>query len=322
MIVVWRITERCNLACGFCAYDRRLPFARRDVAADQVERFAPILADYQKTSGDKVLLSWIGGEPLLWKPFFGLSKWLNNTLGIAVSTTTNGTTLHLQQTRDGILEQLTELTVSVDGLAPFHDDVRNWQGGWERLRASIIALARQRDATQSRLKLRANVVLMHDNLGQFEALCDELASWGIDEITFNQLGGRDRPEFFSAHRLTRTDAEALGRLVPALQKRLVSRGIRLCASPSYLERIESSAADRPLPVSDCSPGQRFLFIDEKGLLSPCNFTAAEFGVPLQEIRNVSDLLALPQIFSSRQKHCRPAVCQDCPSTQVFAKFAS
>ena len=30
LVVVWRVTTRCNLACGFCAYDRALPFARRE----------------------------------------------------------------------------------------------------------------------------------------------------------------------------------------------------------------------------------------------------------------------------------------------------
>jgi MoaA/NifB/PqqE/SkfB family radical SAM enzyme len=321
VIVVWRITERCNLACGFCAYDRRLPFQRHDVAADQVERFAPILSAYQKTTGDKVLLSWIGGEPLLWKPFFALSKWVNETLGIAVSTTTNGTTLHLPQVRSAILDHLTELTVSVDGLADFHNGVRTWQGGWERLKASVVALAEQRDSVKPRLKLRANVVLMHENLMQFEALCDELAGWGINEITFNQLGGRDRPEFFADHRLTESDTKMLRHLVPMLQKRFASQGVQLCTSPSYLERIEASAANRPLPVSDCGPGQRFLFIDENGLASPCNFTSAEFGVPIEEIDDVRDLLTLPQTFSSLQKRTHHAACQDCPSTQVFAKFA-
>ncbi len=37
MIVLWRITERCDLACGFCAYDRRLPGPRHKVDRSVVE---------------------------------------------------------------------------------------------------------------------------------------------------------------------------------------------------------------------------------------------------------------------------------------------
>lgn len=320
MIVVWRVTEACNLACGFCAYDRRLPFRRHEVSEAMVRRFSPVLAAYQDRTHDRVLLSWIGGEPLLWKPFFDLTRWLDEDLGIVVSTTTNGTTLHLPQVRAATLEHLAELTFSVDGMAEFHDGVRNWRGGWKRLKASVVELAAQRNLTESGLRLRANIVLMHENLSQFETLCDELGKWGIDEITFNQLGGRDRPEFFARHRLTRDDANKLGRLLPSLRQRLALQGVRLCASPSYMKRIEASTADRPLPVSDCAAGQRFLFIDEKGLISPCNFTTADFGIPLQEIADADDLLALPARFSSMQKLAAHAACQDCPSTQVFAKF--
>ncbi|WP_442782340.1 radical SAM protein [Collimonas fungivorans] len=322
MIIVWRITERCNLACAFCAYDRRLDFPRRDVDAAVVERLAPLLAEYQATTGDPVLVSWIGGEPLLWKPFFHLSRLLKNAHGIKTSTTTNGSTLHSLRVRADILETLAELTVSIDGLAEFHDAVRGWRGGWERLESSIAALVRERAAIRSSLKLRANVVLMHDNLTQFSALCNILAGWGFDEITFNQLGGRDRPEYFAARRLTPDDAAAMTRFIPQLQEELSLRGVRLCASEPYLQRILASAGDMPLAVADCSPGQRFLFIDELSRAGPCNFTLDEFGVPLSAISHVRDLQRLPQVFSRAQRQARHAACQDCPSTQVSAKFTS
>jgi MoaA/NifB/PqqE/SkfB family radical SAM enzyme len=322
MIVVWRVTERCNLGCGFCAYDRRLPFARHDIDAGVVEAFAPLLHDYQQMTGDPVLVSWIGGETLLWQPLFRLSRWLREAFGIAASTTTNGTTLHLREVRTGILESLAELTVSVDGLAAFHDQVRNWPGGWQRLEAGVTALSRERDSCGSSLKLRANVVLMHDNLDQFGPLCDVLADWGVDEITFNQLGGRDRPEFFPAHRLTVDDARMLAETIPALQARMALLGVRLCATAPYLARIEASATNQALAVSDCKPGERFLFIDERARVAPCNFTTEQFGIPLANIGNVDDLLALPALFSDAQRQTHHPICQDCPSTRVFAKFAS
>ena len=68
MIVLWRVTERCNLACGFCAYDRRVRRGRESAAAETVLRFARVLGDWQRSSGERVLLSWLGGEPLHWPP--------------------------------------------------------------------------------------------------------------------------------------------------------------------------------------------------------------------------------------------------------------
>ena len=65
MIVAWRINEQCNLACPFCAYDKTLDRSRRSADVAEVERFAGLLVEYGQFVGDSVLISWIGGEPLL-----------------------------------------------------------------------------------------------------------------------------------------------------------------------------------------------------------------------------------------------------------------
>jgi MoaA/NifB/PqqE/SkfB family radical SAM enzyme len=322
MIVLWRVTERCNLACPFCAYDRRLPIARRDAGEETVRAFAAVLGDYRRLANEPVLVSWIGGEPLPWRPLFALSALLKGRHGIRVSATTNGTTLHRPGVRRQVLATMSELTVSVDGFADMHDALRGWHGGWRRLKASVSALAAERNEAGSPCRLRVNVVLMHDNLADFPRLCEELAGWGVDEITFNQLGGRDRPEFFPAHRLTPQDAQALAALVPSLQEGLAARGVRLCASAAYLERIEASAEARPLAVPDCDPGERFLFIDERYRAAPCHFTSDELGVPLAQLQSAQDIIGLAPRFARARALGTPRACGDCPSTQVFAKFAS
>ena len=322
MIVLWRITGRCNLACPFCSYDRSLPFARRDAMEETVRRFGSVLGTWRERSGERAHLSWLGGEPLLWSPLLALSCELRDRHGIEISATTNGTLLHRPDIQAGILDSFSELTVSVDGPEAFHDSLRRWPGGWRRLRASVSKLAGARTATGRPLKLRANIVLMHDNLPMLEELCEQLPDWGFDEITFNQLGGRDRPEYFPAHRLSPDDVAQLARLLPALRQRLMERGVRLCGSGRYLERILASAEDRTIDGGDCGPGRTFLFIDEDGRVAPCHFTADELGLPVEQIRSVEDIDDLHRHFSERRAQQRPAVCNDCPSTQVFAKFGS
>ena len=39
MIIVWRVTQRCNLSCPFCGFDRRLDRVRRDADVEAVARF-------------------------------------------------------------------------------------------------------------------------------------------------------------------------------------------------------------------------------------------------------------------------------------------
>lgn len=177
MIVVWRVTEACNLACPFCAYDRRLDRPRRHADPDSIRRFGGVLADYQRLTGDRVLVSWLGGEPLLWPPLTALSEHFAATLGLRVSTTTNGTTLADPAVRAHLLACHSELTISVDALGNDHDALRGWSGGFAQLRRSVGALARERDAT-SGLRLRANVVLTRDTIAAFGELCHDLAEWG------------------------------------------------------------------------------------------------------------------------------------------------
>src|SRR5215216_5983716 len=107
MIIVWRITEQCNLSCPFCAYDRSLGGVRREARVSDVESIAPVLAAYRKQTGKRVLVSWLGGEPLLWPPLFSLSRLLRGH-DIEISTTTNGTGLHLPRVREQVLESFSE----------------------------------------------------------------------------------------------------------------------------------------------------------------------------------------------------------------------
>jgi radical SAM protein with 4Fe4S-binding SPASM domain len=319
MIVVWRVVDSCNLSCAFCAFDKRLEFPRSSADPKDILVFAQALAMHQARTGDRVLLSWLGGEPLLWRPLEKLTRAVG-ALGLDVSATTNGTVLGSGRLRRHICENYRELTVSIDGFSGFHDPMRGWDGGFEKLRAWVPLLASQARALGVSLKLRVNVVLMHQNVAEFPRMCAELATWGVNEITFNQLGGRDRPEFYPAHRLTLADVDRLEAELPNIRERLSDHGVVLVGGPGYLSRIRASALDQTNPIEDCGPGQSFLFIDEKGLMAPCSFTTADYGVDVRTIRTDADIAKLPARFRDMRRINRSAQCDDCLSTQVCDKF--
>jgi radical SAM protein with 4Fe4S-binding SPASM domain len=319
MIVVWRVLDSCNLACPFCAFDKRLAFPRSAAEPAEILAFAQALAAYQAQSGDPVLMSWLGGEPLRWKPLEALTHAVR-ALGLNVSATTNGTTLGSAAVRAHLCATYQELTVSIDGFPAFHDAMRDWKGGFAKLRTFVPLLAREARAAGAPLKLRINVVLMHQNVTDFPALCAELATWGIDEITFNQLGGRDRPGFYPAHRLTPADVAALARTLPAVRARLSERGVTLVGGASYLARIRASALNQRNPVADCGPGERFLFIDEGGRMAPCSFTTLDYGIDVRSVRTGKDVARLHEQFRAMRRTARSIQCDDCLSTQVCDKF--
>ena len=281
-----------------------------------------MLAEYQRTSGNDVLVSWIGGEPLLWPPLTELTVLFTEQLGLRVSTTTNGTTLSLPAVREHLLAHYAELTISVDGIGEVHDTLRGWPGGYQALRESVTWLAEAKRSRGRGPLLRANVVLMRQTITGFEELCRELAGWGIEEVTFNQLGGHDRPEFFPAHRLLPEQAAGLANGMIGLRSRLAGMKIRLNGGAGYLQRILASSNDEPIPVVDCRPGERFLFINETGVAAPCNFTGNGYGIPVAELRTAGALRELPDRFAAARRERRLPPCEDCHCTQVFDKFAA
>jgi AdoMet-dependent heme synthase len=319
MIVLWRITERCNLGCPFCGYSRELKRTRRETPASEIRRFAMMLGEWRALSSRRILLSWLGGEPFLRHDLAALTEFSVRECGLEVSTTTNGTALGSGALRQHILDCYAELTVSVDGIGPVHDRLRAWPDGFVSLRGNVrrLALARIRDR---RPLLRVNSVLMRGTIRGFPGLCRELAGWGIDEITFNQLGGIDRPGFYPSNRLTPADVAWLSGILPALRAELAEGGVALRGGENYLRRLAATVAGESLPVEDCGPGEQFLFIDEQDRVSPCALTSGEFGFPLSELRTAADLEALPHRFREVRRRRCAAACRDCHSTRVSAKF--
>lgn len=311
LVVVWRVTERCNLGCGFCKYDRHLAVPRRTANKHQILRVALALAQGPRP----VHVSWLGGEPLLWSELPALTRALRK-LGLSMGVTTNGTPLESAALTEHVLTDYDELTVSVDGLAATHDALRGWPGGFDRIGRSLGWFGAEKARRGAGPLLRVNTVLMRDNIAEFPALCRTLASFGVEEITFNQLGGRDRPEFFREHRLLPGHAELLARELPRWRAELAALGVRLRGSSAYAERIVATATGERIPVADCRPGERVLFLDEDGVASPCSFAVAEYGLP------VRDVAGLGERFRDLRGARRLAVCDDCHSTEVCGKFAA
>ena len=158
---------------------------------------------------------------------------------------------------------------------------------------------------------------MRQTIADFEPLCRELAGWGIEEITFNQLGGRDRPDFFPTHRLLPEHAAWLASEVPSLRTRLAGLGVRLHGSENYLFRIKASSRDESVLVANCRPGEQFLFINENGIASPCNFTTQDYGVPISELTDAEALRDLPRRFAQARRERRSMLCEDCHSTRFL-----
>lgn len=320
LIIVWRIYEPCNLGCHFCGYSREIVRKRHITSPHTILSFGKILSEFQQETGREVLVSWLGGEPLLWKELPAISTMYHQDLSIKLGITTNGTLLHDESIRKSLIKDYALVTISIDGFASFHDRHREESGLFEEIKKQIAVLIREITLANSPLKLRINTILMRNNLNEFESFCMEMAGWGVNELTFNQLGGIDRPKFYPDHRLLPEQANWLANELPIIQHRALKNGLKIYGNHQYLERIIATSHDMAIPIDDCNPGRKFLFINEEDMVSPCNFTTEGYGIPLSEINSVDSLLKLHERFRYKQQNERALPCRDCHSTQIFEKF--
>ncbi len=166
------------------------------------------------------------------------------------------------------------------------------------------------------------MVLMRRNIAHFRETCLQLAEWGIDEITFNQLGGNDRPEFYPDNRLQPSQVDDFIGEFHDVQLALSQRGVRLVGSERYLERIRATTVGRELPIDDCHPGESFLFVSESGAISPCSFTSGQLSGHISQAHTSESIASLAQRWPQERSQLQCAACRDCHATNVFDKFAN
>lgn len=316
-VLVIEISTVCNLACGFCAHDKRLAVPRQTIPRDALEAFLHIVGQSASQRKETQLVSWLGGEPFLQRHLVPLTEMLHRTYPLQFSATTNGTQLSNADVRAHIRACYTEITISMDGLASFHDPMRGQLGLYDAVKSGIQSLAHE----APHLKLRINAVLMQDNFEMFPQLCVEFARIGVKEITFNQLGGRDRPEFYPGHRLTLEQVQRLPDIARDIEETIRPLGAQIVFSPSYFKRILATTCGEKLPILDCAPGRSYLFVNARGKVAPCTFTLDEYGKDLTSIQSITDWENLSSTFH-REKMARQApACLDCPNTNVHGKFS-
>lgn len=318
-VIVWRITQDCHMQCKFCSYSTHVQRQRDHADEEEVLRLCGVLADYKAATGEDMLVSWIGGEPFLWKNIIPRSKLLHEH-GISVSTTTNGQLLSDPSLLADVATYFSEVVFSVDSFEDCHDDVRGCKGSFRRVTESIQALDKIREQIGSSLKIKVNTILMRRNIREFEPFCHYLRSLGVDEVTFNQLGGYDRPEFFDDNRLLLTQVMDFTCEFPRIKSALAHEGLIIHGSPLYLQRFITAAQDIKNPVSECHPGSWFWFINENGFISPCSYTSYEYKFSTKDLRTPEDIPKVEAYFRDQRKNARSKWCDDCYCTQVYDKF--
>ncbi len=129
-ILVLEPHNRCNCRCIMC--DIWKVTEAREITAAELARH---LADIEHLGVEWVVFS--GGEPLMHSDLFRLSALLR---GRSIRTTLLSTGLLLERNAARIVEDMTEVIVSLDGPREVHDEIRRIPGAFDCLAKGVRAL--------------------------------------------------------------------------------------------------------------------------------------------------------------------------------------
>jgi len=125
-IVVWNMTNRCNLSCLHCYASATPHPADGELSTEEAKRFIDDVAAY----GCPVLL-FSGGEPFMRDDLFELARYAK-AKGLRPVISTNGTLITEEKARQAREAGIMYVGVSLDGLREVNDRFRGMDGAFDR----------------------------------------------------------------------------------------------------------------------------------------------------------------------------------------------
>jgi uncharacterized protein len=184
------VAQKCNLGCVYC-YAQQGSFgeAPRDMEEDVAARSVDLLLS-EAVPGEKVLLAFMGGEPLTNRRVLRTATERaahvarDRGVQIGFSVTSNGTLI--TQEDGAFFEQYGfAVTISLDGAGEAHDRLRPFAGGGGSYRR-IVERIRPLLEMQRRMQVSARVTVTPGNLDLRHTL-DEFIAMGFHSVGFSPM---------------------------------------------------------------------------------------------------------------------------------------
>ncbi|MCX5873945.1 MAG: 12,18-didecarboxysiroheme deacetylase [Deltaproteobacteria bacterium] len=174
-VVVWNVTQRCNLKCVHC-YSRSEDKSHANELS--TEEGIQLLDDLAQFGSPVVLFS--GGEPLIRPDILALIRYATNS-GMRAVLSTNGTLIN-----DRIAAKLKDIGlsyvgISLDGLALVHDAFRGVNGTFDKVIRAI------RNCKEVGLKVGLRFTINKRNFQEIDGIFDLVEEQQIPRICFYHL---------------------------------------------------------------------------------------------------------------------------------------
>lgn len=264
--MVWLATNLCNARCRHCSSNsgRRAPGELTTAEACEVVR--------ELASDGTIDLAISGGEPLLREDLFEVISEARSR-GLRVGVGTNGALLSAAQVRRLVGGGVCRLQVSLDGLAPSHDQLRCWDGLFERAVAAI------RLAVEHGLRTHVCCTISRVNVDELEQLVQFAIGLRVSRLNFSRYVPTGRGD----RNLDLPD-EAWSGVITTCQdlKRRYRGRIEIVTHLAQQVLIDEDVADMPAFIG-CQAGIGQGCITADGTVLPC----VMLPIPLGNLRQQS-----------------------------------
>jgi Fe-coproporphyrin III synthase len=174
-VVVWNVTQRCNLKCVHCYSRSEDKSYERELLTDQGLKLLDDLASF----GSPVIL-FSGGEPLIRPDILTLIRHATKT-GMRAVLSTNGTLIDREMSLALKDIGLSYVGISLDGLKEVHDSFRGVKGTFEKAMRAI------EHCKSAGLKVGLRFTINKRNFQEIDGIFDLVEEQKIPRICFYHL---------------------------------------------------------------------------------------------------------------------------------------
>lgn len=315
-LVVWNMTNRCNLRCRHCYINAEDRDYRDELTTDEAKTFIKDLAAMKVP-----VLLFSGGEPLIRKDIFELGK-MAADLGLRPVISSNGTLIDRDMARQIKAAGFQYVGISIDGKPSTHDDFRNMEGAFEAALKGIHAC--QSEGIKTGIRFTIN----RYNQADLPEILDIVEKEGIPRFCMYHLVYAGRGEEMADMDIRPGETRMILDFLSKRTVDLYQRGVEVeilttdnHADGIYLlNRIRQAQPERVDEIVNllqmhggCSAGTKFANVDPRGNVHPCQFWQ-DYVVgnvrekPFSEIWNSDDELMV--MLREKEKHIKGR-CGNC-----------
>jgi 12,18-didecarboxysiroheme deacetylase len=213
-VVVWNMTQRCNLKCVHCYAHAVEPSNHKDPIS--TEQAKAMIDDLAKFGAPVILFS--GGEPLVREDLVDLAKYATST-GMRAVISTNGTLITKAKARELKEVGLSYVGISLDGAEAVHDKFRGVTGSYKQ------ALKGVENCQAEGLKVGLRFTINKRNASEIPHLFDLIEALEVPRICFYHLVYSGRGSELIKEDLDHAETRAVVDLIMDRTRDLHDRGM-------------------------------------------------------------------------------------------------